>query len=314
MLVHSPVDRSERATLVQVSRVGLETTIDPDWRFDPGGSLRWWSLSPDGRRVALVVMEADRGDVWLKDLPDGRFERLTRGGGNKRDPLWTEDGARVFFVSDSLGQRDIWSVAADGGEAKLEWEAQLPISQHVTTPDPRRRIVRSAPVERFGRDLFEIDMSGGQPPRELTATEANETAPALSPDGRLLAYVSDEAGADNVYVQPYPDADGALLRISAGGGWSPVWSKDGKELFYLAAPPEADARPVMMSARILSDPLAIDGRAALFTLRPGYHSASGATAFDVTADGDFLLIKQRRETSTVLVVNFYAELQRLVPN
>jgi serine/threonine-protein kinase len=147
----------------------------------------------------------------------------------------------------------------------------------------------------------------------LAATAARETAPTLSPDGRWIAFVSNETGSNEVYVQSFPDAGGRKWPVSSSGGSEPLWSRDGRELFYRNGANEMVAVAV---AGTTTPPL---GRQqVLFSARP-YSTDTYNRAYDVTPDGQrFVMLRlasgQREEDLRLIIVeNFFQELKRLVP-
>ena len=167
----------------------------------------------------------------MKQLDRGPLTRLTFGGSNSR-PTWTPDGKSIAFVADRADVPALWMKPADGsaGERPL---APLggPISEVVLSSDGSWLVYRLGGTNG-NRDLYAIRLGGDSAAIPLVATPADEWEPRLSPDGRWLAYVSDESGRDEVYVRPFPNAGGAKWQVSVGGGVETVWSPVGRELFY----------------------------------------------------------------------------------
>lgn len=211
-----------RQGLYRVDRDGTQTLL-VDSLAEAIPSPR---LSPDGRSVVLSL----QGDIWRFELGGGSRARLTFNG-ISRYPGWTRDGARVGFSSrrsDSQGV-DLFSRAADGtGQVEALYAAEHDQFEHLWGPDGSL-IVRQT-VPGTSRDIVYRPAEGGDL-RPLLVTDANERGMSLSPDGRWLAYTSDESGRDEIYVRPFPEPEGKFL-ISTNGGQEPVWAPGGGELFY----------------------------------------------------------------------------------
>ena len=159
-------------------------------------------------------------------------------------------------------------------------------------------------------DISSIRLEGEDRVTPMLATTFQESYPAVSPDGRWLAYVSDESGVEEVYVRPYPDIDSGRWQVSTGGGTQPLWSRDGQELFYRSA----DA---VMAVAVDTDPsFSVESPEVLFD--GDYHLADGGPNYDVSPDGErFLMIEQTESTATtpqiVVVLDWFEELRRLAP-
>jgi len=204
--------------------------------FQPGSANFGWSLSPDGRQVAYRdVSIEDGGEIWVLDLERGTRSRLTFSPGQDWAPRWSADGRTVLFASDRKGdaRRDVWAQAADGtGEPRLVLDPERDPTDFVTTEDGEWVVFRAAaPPSR--------DILAQRPGADTAATpilaspDFDETSPALSPDGRWLAYWSNETGGGGqVYVRPFPDVGGGRWQISSDFGVAPRWSRSGRELFY----------------------------------------------------------------------------------
>ena len=195
--------------LVWVTRSGDATPVDPGWRFEPPSANYGWSLSPDGTQVALPRQVDGNVDIWIKQLPDGPFERLTFDDEAERYPVWTPDGQFVTYVkNESGGNYDVWQRRADGtGAPELLLDDRRSLYQGQWSEDGEWMVFRTlanAPV------IGERDIVGFRPGVDsvtipLVATaESGEQDPALSPDGRWLAYTSNETGRAEVYVRPVP--------------------------------------------------------------------------------------------------------------
>jgi serine/threonine-protein kinase len=236
-------------------------------------------FSPDGRRVALDIVgeNAAARDVWVLDVAQHAWSRLTTNGISER-PVWTPDGRRLVYASNA----DLWWVASDGsGRPDSLLVANGNRYAGAVTPDGRSVIFQTSGGGADGIRSLAFDSAPAS--RTVIPAAFNESAPAISPDGRWLAYQSDEAGRMEVYVRPYPGA-GARVPVSVQGGSEPVWSGDGRELFYRAG-------DSLMSASVaLSPTFAVTGRRGLFS---GTFLTGGQfREYDVAPDGQhFLMVR-----------------------
>jgi len=294
-------DTSAKRTLVWVNRQGLATPLIEDRQ-----AYRRPRLSPDGQRVAVAVQSAANQDIWIYDIGPGTRMRLTVEG-NNFSPVWTPDGNRVTFAADRDGTRHLYWKPADGsGQAEplLSMNSENRPIPTSWSPD--------------GESLAFYDSSGARDiwvlPREgdastFVATAFDERSPMFSPDGRWLAYVSDESGRDEIYVQPYP-GPGGKWPISTEGGTEPRWSADGHELFYRLG-------DKLMIVEVQSEPAFTSGRPQLVFEGPYLTDDPFATPnYDISPDGQrFLMIKQElaEQAQIHVVLNWFEELKRLVP-
>ncbi|MHC4560749.1 MAG: hypothetical protein ACYS80_26005, partial [Planctomycetota bacterium] len=228
-------------------------------------------------------------------------------GGINEFPLWRPDGKQVTFSSEISGISNIYWASADGSTAAERLissdKSQIPNSW---SPDGRLLAFRERhPITR--RDIWVLPSEGSRTPSPFLVTPFNERAARFSPNGRWLAYVSDESGQNEVYVQPYP-GPGRKWTVSTNGGGEPVWSADGKELFYRN-------RDLMMVVAVETEP---DFKAGIPRLlfEGHYEMALGSQNYDVSADGQkFLMVRTEEELSPVrlqVVLNWFEELKRLV--
>jgi serine/threonine-protein kinase len=298
-----------RRTLAWVDRQGRETGITAPLRayFDP-------RVSPDGSRLAVFAVEQDN-DLWLWDLARLTLTRLTFTLGLDMHSVWTADGRRVYFASERDGVRNLYAQAADGSGTAERLTAS-PNPQHSTgvTPDGTRLILTEY-SPRTGEDVLQVEVAGSRTVTPLVQTLAQERNGVVSPDGRWLAYEADDSGALEIYVRPYPEVASGRWQVSTGGGTRPLWSPDGRELFYVS-PGNALMRVGVERGTSWTvtrpDMLLKDG--SVMT-PPGF---SGRT-YDVAPDGQrFVVLKDATDPDAappqlVVVQHFDELLARLVP-
>ncbi|MBU6367004.1 MAG: serine/threonine-protein kinase, partial [Gemmatimonadetes bacterium] len=189
-------------------------------------------FSPDGRRIAVAVGFFDEADIWVLDVSAGTFTRITTGG-TSSVPEWTADGRRILFKSVVDGRVRMMTVPADGsGTPELLFDAGVPLNEAVLSTDGRWLVVRTGPqAANRPRDILAVDLTGNRTLIPMAVGPTSELMPRLSPDGRWLAYQSDISGTFEVYVRPFP-GDGPRVKVSEGGGTEPLWSRDGRTVFY----------------------------------------------------------------------------------
>ncbi len=318
-LVYVPGDAGLRAvrSLVWVDRQGRETPINAPLRNYASARL-----SPDGTRVALDVRDQEN-DLWIWDIARTTLTRLTFGPATDQAPVWTPDGRWLVFASTRTGAQNLFSQAVDGtGTAErltTSAGAQYPTS---ITPDGTR-VVGFETGLKSGNGVFLLPLahptsqrdtgpaSGAGPSSPLIQTGLNGTNPEVSPDGRFLAYQSNESGRPEIYVRPFPDVNAGRWLISTGGGLFPRWRADGRELFYM------DEAGTLMSVPIQSSETTLRAGAAGKVFDMLYGNPAITTAYDVSADGQrFLMIKdpvRLLAPTMVAVTNWFEELKARVP-
>jgi serine/threonine-protein kinase len=271
-------------------------------------------ISPDGGRLAVAVpanvaVSASAADLWVFDLSRGGRSRITFGGNNRFYPVWRPTGDRLAFSSGNSAPNAIASAAADGSggqAALLEREGE----QYPTSWARDGTIV----FEYRNRDepsLANWDVwvlpPGGEP-TPIVSTPFDEGAPALSPDGQWIAYMSDKSGQDEIYVRPYP-GPGPEVTISTGGGTGALWSRSGTELFYM------EGNRLMSVAVRPGSTFDWGAPALLFSGTYETLAVDGVANYDVTPDGRrFVMVKPDDDSEStgevVLVQNWVEELRR----
>jgi serine/threonine-protein kinase len=269
-----------QAEVVRVTRDGRATPVDSGWIFVPStnGGIR---LSPDGRRLALGVVSSGREEVWIKELDRGPFVRLTSENAGER-PEWSADGRDIlYFGTASASRSDLRRRRADGaGTAEVLLHATRAVWELQVTRDTNRLIIRLG-VPRT-RDIYLFDRTRGSGDGAIAPLVADdryeETSIGLSPDGRWLAYASNESGRFEVYVRPYPDVNAGRWQVSGNGGNEPRWAHNGRELFYRRG--DGD----LVSVAVAPAPRFTPGVQRVLFSAIGFISNPSYTDYDVTPD------------------------------
>jgi serine/threonine-protein kinase len=261
--------------------------------------------SPDGRYVAVDFTYQGSRDVWTVDLRQNTMTRLTFAN-DGHDPVWTADGTKVAYATATAGVVGSFIQNADGsGVSEQLYVSDMPTTAGVFTPDGSQLLtIRLSSDGSF--DIGRILTSGDAPEEPLLATPFNEAWPAISPDGRWLAYTSDESGQNEVYVRPYP-GPGAKVLVSQNGGREPVWSRDGSELFYVGFQQQG-SQLVAVGVEADSE-FRVGSRTALFDASE-YEPSDPHANFDVLPDGRFVMVHQGRLSEMVMVLNWTEEIRR----
>ncbi|MDP3767454.1 MAG: hypothetical protein Q8S13_05525, partial [Dehalococcoidia bacterium] len=213
------------------------------------------------------------------------------------------------FVSSRGQNRDVYAQRADGsGPAQLVLDDQQTINEVAWSRDGRWLVFRRGSMP--GTDIMALRPGVDSAPTAIVATAFSERAPALSPDGRWLAYVSDESGRSEIYVRPFPDAARAKWQVSLAGGTEPLWARSGRELFYRNVSGE------LVAAEILAGPTFTVGRQRALFPASGYVADASHRLYDIAPDDRrFLMIRERsggERADLILVQNWFEELRAKV--
>ncbi len=254
----------------------------------------------------MAARDLANRDIWTYDLARGTSTRLTFAPEPEDWPLWTPDGRRIVFGS---GQDLVWKAADGTGEVeRLATGLPAPPRPSGWSSDGMSVVYDEA---RFS-DIFLLPLDAGGQPQALIASDFDNFNPVLSPDGRWIAYTTDESGRYEIYVRPFPAVGSGRWQISTAGGDNPVWSPNGRELIYQRG-------NVLMRVPIVTTPVFSPGTAEVL-FQGAYFWGAGLTgrAYDIAPDGQrFLMIKESGETAgeqrIVVVENWFEELKRLVP-
>ena len=272
--------------------------------------IREAALSPDGRWVAVAVLEGSNWDVWVWDLARGVSTRLSTAPELDLRPVWSAGGDEVAFMSFRAGNPDIYLRRADGGgeEQALAATSQLEVPSDWSRDGKYLLYQQTGP--ETGSDLWyleRVEDGSGWAPRPFLQEPSLQDAPKFSPNGRYVAYVSDESGRLEVYVQPFPGG-GRKVTVSSGGGSQVRWSRDGKELFYV------EGERLMVVAVSTEREFSVSSLTKLFE-HPGLRRGLNYPNYDVSLDGRRFILPEpagydetEAPQATIRVVqNWFAE-------
>ncbi len=307
-LVNLPGDRSRMdARILWVDRNGRTEPVQV-----PAQDMANTALSPDGRRAAFNIHGAT-DEIAIIEFERGIVTMLTNNTTGSQAPVWSPDGRRIAYRGTRKGFRNVWVKAVDGtsGEQQLTHGdgVQTPSSW---SPDGQHLLYYDATTTTKGWDLWVVSLMDGKAQSVFTG-DFRQSAPQWSPDGRWIAYVSDETGRDEIYVVPFP-VTGQRWRVSTDGGSEPLWSRDGRELFYRGGL-TSSVMEMVWAVDVRPGPAFSVGKPrALFadTFTP---APNGTTGYSITQDGKRFLFAQPIHpdppiTNIHLVVNWFAELRR----
>jgi serine/threonine-protein kinase len=321
---------SDRGTLAYLPGATMRSEFSIDWldragkteplRSVPGDyfNLRF---SPDGRTLAIEIRESNNRDVWLYEWERDNLSRLTFDAGEDTRAIWTPDGTRIAFASTRADKKTpnlYWQRADGTGEAErlnVSNAIQSPESWH---PSGKFLAFNEVSLQTGTQDIMILPMEGneasgwepGKPTAFLNAP-FHESQPEFSPDGRWLAYQSDETGRNEIYVRPFP-GPGGKWQVSTEGGINPAWSRTRLELFYATE-----------ERRILVVPYAIEGgsfrgeKPRLWSEGP-FAVGPAARSLDLHPEGERFAVLTNSQADisqnrVVFILNFFDELRRIAP-
>jgi serine/threonine-protein kinase len=293
-----------------VDREGKETLVTQEKR--EYASPR---ISPDGKRVTFSMRQTGPADsVTIYDFEQDSFSLLAVEGTGVGSAMWTPDGKWITFQAIMDGPRNIYRQLADRSglpeplTTLTDEESKMPTSW---SPDGRLLTFNHRGLNPDAWDIVILNREENEEPQPFIASPNHECCARFSPNGKWLAYVSDELGRNQVYVRPYPGPDVKfLVSEEREGGGEPVWSPDGRELFYRSS-------NLMMVVSVQTDPTFRTGRPEVLfegsyraTIRP-----LGLQYYDISPDGQqFLMIRTDEAPAHInVVLNWFEELKRLVP-
>ena len=321
---------SENGTLVYGGDDSLAVT-QPTWRDRTGRALGSvggpaphlnLALSPDERRVAVAVgaVNLQNVDIWIIDMARNGRSRLTGEAGVHGSPVWSPDGTRIAFQSRRSGKLSLREKRVGGtspDESLVEGVGNT-VAIAPTSWSANGRYIAYTLRGAFPRtsDVWILPLFGDRKPFPLVHTNYFEGEAVFSPDGRWIAYTTDDSGQANVFVQPFPEA-GEKLQVSTAGGYAPIWRADGKELYYLRADWTLMAVPIDTTGRVdAGTPQALFPTGMFNTgFNTGQTSFSVGQTHAVSKDGQRFLLNARTPQSSnvpplTVVVSWMAAIQR----
>jgi len=295
---------SDQRKLVWVNRRGEAQVLAA-----PARAYVFPRFSPNGKQVGVAITEQE-SQVWLYDLSRETLTRFTFDGTLNLNTVWTPDSKRIVFQSNKSGPPNLYWQHADGSGG-LE---RLTNSEFVHFPmsmSPDGQFLAYGEINpTTGYDLWVLRLKDGQA-QPFLRTPFTESVPQFSPDGHRLAYISNESGRYEVYVQPYP-GPGGKWQVSTDGGTEPVWNPNGRELFYRDG-------SKMMSVEISTQTGFTTGKPRMLFEGPYLPSPATTPNYDVSRDGQrFLMLKssatgEEAATQINVVFNWCEEMKRRVP-
>jgi serine/threonine-protein kinase len=304
---------SADGTLAYVPPPALESALVS---VDRGGAVRpitgerrrynFPRLSPDGQRLAVTIAGNDGTHIWLYDAARDVFARASFGPNNESWPIWTADGNRLTFQREE--GNIFWQPADGSGEAERLTTGESPLQVPASwSPDGKTLVYTDAPLDGT-YDIWLLALEGEPRSRPFLQTAFNEAGGTFSPDGRFLAYASDESGRYEVYVRPFP-GPGSKWQISSEGGLQPVWARSGHEIFYR----DADK---MMAVAVETEPAFRPAKPALLFEGKFSRPEFPTPRYDISPDARRFVMLQDVTSwppQIHVVQNWFEELKKLVP-
>jgi protease II len=308
---------AQEVTLVWVNREGKEEPLGT-----PPNSYAYPKISPDGTRVALSIGSWPDLDIWIWDIVRKSLSKLTFEKTRDMEPVWAPDSKRIAYWADTAGAspNGVYLKAADGtGDAEklISAEGDRQLHPGSWSSDGKTLLLQEF-ITWTNFDLCALPVEGDHTLKPLFRTEHAEHELKISPDGRWIAYTSNESEQDEVYVRPFPEVNEGKWQVSTSGGHSPLWSPDMRELFYLSED------NVAMTVAVETKPtLRFGTPKTLFkNTNLGFNAYTG-TPWDIHPDGKrFLMMKppgpspsseEAPRPKITIVFNWFEELKERVP-
>jgi serine/threonine protein kinase len=315
-----PVDKTTQHAMFSASQTGtlsIHTApgrfLQPTW-IDRSGIvvetageaaiLGTFRIAPDGQKVAFTLTDPQEGsqNIWIYDLVRHLRTRLTFEPASAQNPVWSPDGKQIVFTSNRMGALHLYAIPVTGvGQPDLFMPSDQLDYATSWSFDGRYIALGRIPVGKGNPAIWILPTFGDKKPYRLLNSQFNEFDPAFSPDGRWLAFRSTETGPGEVYIVPFPSPS-AKWQVSTGGGSSPRWSPDGKDLYYIAP----DGTVISASLQRDKSGIRVMSTHPLFKTNP--------RAFDVSPDGKRFLIYKDAENQQVapitVITNWTAELKK----
>ncbi len=300
ILAYQTGDLLGNSQLVWYDRSGRELE-----RIDKPGNFGTFKLSPDGKHIAIEIFDnkSRNADIWLYDIARKVARRFTFDPAVDQFPVWSPDGSRIVFSSNRKGRNDLYQRASSAaGSEELLFESNLEKFLTDWSSDGRFLLYSTIGDPKTGLDLWVLPLTGDRKPILYLQTEFEESRSAMSPDGKWIAYNSNE----QVYVRPFPEPEGKY-QVSTTPGWGPQWRRDGQELYYLGT----DNRLMAAEVKSTGQAFFVGAVRPLFGTQPvlGF-----SNSFEVTADGKSFLVNttvgELSSSPITLVLNWDAEVKK----
>jgi Tol biopolymer transport system component len=286
-----------------------------------GEEYSWQRISPDGKSLAVQIgsttLAGVRGgtlDIWVLDLLRGTRSRLTFGPGMSFSPVWSPDGTKIYYSGIRTGLPHIYAKAANGtGSEELVYDGGTDERVRSISADGRYLLFeRIDAVSKTKQDIWALPLFGDRKPFPVVNTPFSDVQPSISPDGKWVAYASNESGKFELYITSFP-VPASKLQVSTAGGQSPRWRHDGKQLFFVS-----DDRHIMsvdVGARGNSLILGVPHALAAPTVNAPSSGLSSFGPIEVSPDGKRLLVSMTKNASdaaepATLVINWPAEFKK----
>jgi Periplasmic component of the Tol biopolymer transport system len=288
----------QSSQLAWIARDGTTSLVSKDVRTY--GSPR---LSPDGRRIAVTITDEGKSDVWIRDVSNGTISRLTSSN-TAGSPAWSPDGSRIYYLAlDNKDRYAVWVQQADGGaEAQRISGAGTGASGLTVAPDGKS--VAFGAYTDNSWNIFHASLDATGVAKPFVATPANEISPQFSPDGKWLAIASDQAGGIETFIYSYP-IPSARVQISAGGGTEPMWSRDGKTIFYRSG-------SGLLEAKLTDTPsMRVVSRDTVIAQMGSIVQGGIVASYDIGSDGRFIGRSSNKDDYQLVVVpNWRIEMEQ----
>ena len=265
-------------------------------------------VSPDGKKIAVGTFDAKsrNQDIWIYDIERGIKTRFTFDLAVEFDVVWSPDGNQIVFDSDRKGQNDIYRKSSSGASnEELLYESDKDKIPEGWSRDGKFISLTVNGGSTTRGDIWILPLTGDREPFIFLQTQFNELHGQFSPDGRWLAYTSDESGRNEIYVRPFPDP-GGKWQISIAGGTLPRWGHDGSELFYLGE----DDKLMVAEIKAAGSAINVTSVRPLFETRP----IRTGSVYDVFSDGRRFLVNTQIEPEVslpiTLVVNWMKDMRK----
>jgi serine/threonine-protein kinase len=310
-LVYAPVTDARAVDEVRWLNRDGSLMPTPLWNADFGDL----ALSPDGNQLVVGIRERGNVELWVRQVESGSLSRLTfAADGSSEEPAWTLDGTAVTFIVIKDSTRAVYQRRADGSTAATPVGPTGEELRDISWAPGGQLLVETS--VRSNRDVFTMRPGRDSVMRPLLSSRSSEIAAAVSPDGRWVAYVSNESGRNEVYVRPFADPSAHRAQVSTSGGNAPRWSRTGHDLYFVRrSEPNASAsdslsQSAMMVAAVRPGPTFVSGPP-----REVFRYSGPISYWDVTPDGKrFVIVTQAQQSDARLDVivadNWLAELKR----